>query len=146
MRSRRSNNMFDDYKEYKKQGGWGIGQILLTSIAAIIVISLLGWGLSWILTPLRVTSVQHVEHEWDFAYTRIEALKSTAVMVCDAEKAYNNATDENTRTQRQTQLIALENNYNRQVAEYNQEMDNAFKAGLVKPADVPRDAPTLIQM
>lgn len=114
----------------------------------VLVIALAGctWALNWALTPFRILSVEHVEKEWTFAYTDIKALEQTAQMVCDAEDAVTNAINDNERVQRNTQLIALKNNYNRVKAEYDKELANRFAAGIVAPADVPRVAPTLDEM
>ena len=116
------------------------------SFLIIVVAAFFTWLVGWVILPMRITSVNNVEKQWRFAYEYLESLQAAAQQVCTAEKAMNNATTENERIQRQTQVIALENNYARIAADYDARLRNAFEAGLVAPPDVPRQAPNLSSM
>ena len=65
--------------------------------------------------------------------------------VCTAQVAASNESDPFIRSQRQSQVLAYQQSYNRLAAEYNAQADNVFEGSVVNPPDVPRNAPTLDQ-
>lgn len=121
-------------------------QWLGIAVLAIVVLIPIGWGLGWLSVPFQTTSAQNVREQWKFAYQFDEDLQAQARNACIAEKAYNEAPAGDVKTQRQTQLIANEQNYNRIAADYDARLRNAFEAKLVRPSDVPDKAPTLAEM
>lgn len=123
---------------------WLLFAIILLFLAVAIMVPT-GWALGWWAEPWRVTSAQNVREQWRFAYTYDESLQAAARQVCSADAALGSATTDTERTQRRSQLIALEQNYARIQAEYDARLRNAFEAGLVAPSDVPRKAPDLAQ-
>lgn len=133
--------MFLDENEEPR---WGM--ISLVIIVIIFFGGWISWAAGWLDAPRKITSVENVEKQWAFAYQFDESLQATARQVCTAEKAIEQATSENTKTQRQTQAIAIEQNYARIEAQYNAKLRNAFEAKWVKPSDVPQTAPTLEEM
>jgi hypothetical protein len=115
-------------------------------LAAAVVVAAGAFVYNWVVLPLRITGEENVRKQWTWAYTQYEALQATAQQVCSAEKAVNSAASDTERTQRNTQLFAYENNYARLAGEYDARMRNAFEAGLVRPPDLPANAPTLTDM
>lgn len=113
---------------------------------AIVGILILGWALGWMGGITRVGSVDNVRDQYADGYRNFEALKASARNACRAQNAVERAVDANERTQRQTQLVGQEQNYERIAASYNAAMADAFRAKYVKPADLPQSAPTLEEM
>jgi hypothetical protein len=120
---------------------WGIWLI-----AIVLVLGLVGtlgsFLFGWFREPARIYGVDNVRDQWQFAYEYEESLKTIASNYCTAATAVAQA-DPQTKSARETQRIAQENNYNRVRAEYDARLRNAFEAKLVKPADVPERASTL---
>lgn len=136
---------FDDLYQVQPTAK-GISWFLKWFFAITFVVLVMGgvvWGLKWLLVPAQVASVENVREQWRFAYQYDESLRAIAQQICSASKAVREAEDSNEKTQRRSQLVALEQNYARVEAEYNAKLRNAFDAKLVKPSDVPEKAPTM---
>jgi len=141
--------MHDD--EYSSEVGWFRRQtpigLLFKTIGVFlifgIIFTVIGLLSGWFSTGANIISPQHVSSEWDFAYTYDKSLTASALNWCSAKKAEDAETDPAIKVQRVSQTLAREANYNSIQARYNAELANAFKAKLVKPPDVPRQAPTL---
>jgi len=103
-------------------------------------------GLGWVALPFSKVSVDNVEKQWAFAYQYDESLQATARNVCSADKALSQAQGSDEQTQRRTEVMAYEQNYQRLQAEYNQKLRNAFETKYVRPNDVPNRAPELADM
>lgn len=114
-------------------------------IAIVIGIGLLGLGLGWFGAGTRVVSAENVREQFRDGYTNYESLTAIAANHCSAQKALDATTDPSERTQRVTQVAAQEQNFNRVAANYNAAMSDAFRAKLVKPADLPERAPSLAE-
>jgi len=119
------------------------GKIIGIGIAALVGVVVFGWAFGWFVTPLEITSAENVRKQWAFAYQYDESLKAAAMQVCSMERAVKEAQVSEERMQRQSQLLAFQQNYVRIEAEYNAKLRNAFEAKMVKPADVPNKAPSL---
>jgi len=116
-----------------------------TIITLLIAVAVAAWILGWIAAPFGIGSYSNVREQYGAAYQNSEALKATAINVCSAEKAVAAATSDSERSQRQTQVLAFEQNYARIAASYNAAMANAFAAKYVRPSDLPEHAPTLAE-
>ena len=142
-------------------------------IGIILLVTGVFWVLGWLMVPGQVTSADNVQQQWAFAYQYDESLKAIATQVCTADKAVDTAMSDEEKaisraeskegtlkerdvraaesmrdevTQRRSQEMAYEQNYARVAAEYNTKLRNAFEAKHVAPNDVPRIAPTLLEM
>lgn len=116
----------------------GIGIFVILVMAASIA------G-GWFDTGARIVSAGHVEDQWRTAYDRYNALRATAAQACDMERIVAESTGE-AQTQRQSQLLALRQNYVRIAGQYDAALADPFRARLVRPRDLPANAPTLSQM
>lgn len=103
-------------------------------------------ALDWFFTGAGKVSPENVQKQWAFAYEYDESLQAVARQVCSAEKASTAATDPSEATQRRSQVMAYEQNYQRLQGDYNQKLRNAFEAKYVRPSDVPDRAPELDNM
>ena len=125
------------------------GSVVMTAlviIAAIFFLMAFSWAMGWVSVPFQVTSAQNVQDQWKFAYTFDESLQAAARQVCSTESAIKAADNTNEASQRRSQLLAIEQNYARIEGQYNARLRNAFEAKLVRPGDVPAQAPTLDEM
>jgi hypothetical protein len=120
---------------------WGCAIIVV--IAALSLIGVYAhFALGWLAEPARVIGVDNTRQQWAFAYQYDESLHTIANQYCTAATAVAQS-DPVTKPQRESQRIAIENNYNRVRAEYDAKLRDAFQAKLVKPPDVPDRAPAL---
>ena len=120
---------------------------IVFSVVGVLLLILIGlWALGWMTVPFQVTSPENVQKQWAFAYQYEESLRASASQYCSARSAVESATSDNEKSQRRSQMLAVEQNYARIQAEYDAKLRNAFEAKLVKPSDVPTQAPTLTEM
>lgn len=118
---------------------WLVGIFIFLAV----LFGVIGFVGGWLSVPGKVASPQNVEKQWDSAYSNFNSLRAQAQTVCDAEVQVRQAEAGSVKTQRESQLAVYQQNYRRIEADYNQAMDNAFKARLVKPPDLPDKAPSL---
>lgn len=123
-----------------------------TIYAAFVIVAIglvsgaAGWISGWASEPGRVTGVDNVRAQWQFAYDYDADLRAIAQQVCNAEVMVENATSDAALEQRQSQVLAYQNNYERVRSEYDGRLRDAFRAKYVAPDDVPDKAPTLVDM
>jgi hypothetical protein len=141
-----NENDFRDFRPDRKTTafatswlGWGLGII----VAFGIIIGAVNFIGGWLSQPAKVYGVKNVREQWAFTYDFSESLKAIQSQYCSADRAVKDAIDNVERSQRTSQRIAIENNYARVAAQYEATLANAFKAKLVRPADVPEHAPKL---
>ena len=108
---------------------------------------LAGWlTVDWMFFSTSKISSSNVSAQWKFAYQYSESLKTIARQACVADQAVSQSEGSEERTQRRSQALAIKQNYARVQAEYDAALKNAFEAKYVRPADVPAEAPSLVQM
>src|SRR3989344_2199193 len=136
--------MSNEYRDlYPNKGFLGLGLVWWGVILGIVVVGIVSnFALGWIATPFRVAGVQNVEKQWEDTYTWYNKLKASAGNVCQAETVLKTAPEAD-KSQRQSQVMAYQQNYRQIQSDYDASVQNAFKAKLVKPADLPATAPTL---
>ncbi len=124
-----------------------MGKIIFRAAAGIVLLSLLlggiGFAAGWFREGARVVGVENVKAQWQFAYDYNESLGAIATNYCAAKQAESEQTDPSIRVQFTSQVLAHSANYSRVASEYNGRLDDAFRAKLVAPPDVPRQAPSL---
>ena len=123
-------------------------KVLLAFVFGAGSVGVTAWACGWVRTGAHVVSAENVKAQWQFAYDYEEDLRSAASQWCTVKKAEDTAAkagDSNVLGQRQSQRIALEQNYARIKADYDARLRDAFRAKLVKPGDVPSRAPELTE-
>lgn len=126
-----------------------LGLAVAASLAVIvisIILGAIGYASGWIGEAGRVTGVENVREQWRFAYDYDEDLRAIAVSHCAAVETAEGETDPDIGAQRNSQTLAIEQNYARVAGDYNAALRDKFRAGLVAPPDVPERAPTLTEM
>lgn len=121
-------------------------KVLGIAVVVILVLSVVGLALGWLTWPIDLGSRRNVEVQYRVGYDTYESLQATAQSVCTAQKAYDSETDTTLKSQRQSQLLAYETNYNRIAADYDAWSRNIFEGGIVRPGDLPARAPSLSEM
>lgn len=141
-----------DYDEEVVTNWFGrqtVGGLALKVFGVLVVLSLCLTGghfaFGWFNTAVEVVSPTNVKAQWQFAYDYHENLKAIANNWCSLKKAEEAETNPDYKTQRISQRLAVETQYRTKQAEYDGRLDDAFRAKIVAPPDVPRHAPTLEQ-
>lgn len=111
-----------------------------------LVLAAMGFVFGWITLPIQKGGVQNVEQQFTYGYQTKKALEATARSVCLAQKAYDVETDPALKSQRQSQLLAYQANYSRLEGEYDAWAANVFQGKVIRPNDLPAQAPTLSGM
>lgn len=139
----------DDYRDGQREFFWTLPRVLLGIFAVIVssfllavVTTPLTIGFGWFQGEANLRSFNHVRDTYQFAYDHVGTLKSLQSNVCIAKLAVDASTAD-VKSQRETQLIAIEQTYNRVEQEYDAYMDDHFRGKVIKPADLPYPAPTL---
>lgn len=112
-------------------------------VVGVLVIGGLGLALDWFSAGKDIVSPENVREQYRFFYDTIEDLEKQAGIVCIAEDALERAEGESARNQRDSQLIAAMQVYEGLVADYDARARDVFRGEVVKPGDVPDEAPTL---
>jgi len=136
------SDIYPDRETTKATLSWGVW-IILIIVALGAVIGAINFVGGWLSQPAKIYGVENVRAQWEFAYTYDESLGAIQRQYCTAKQAVADSVDAVERSQRNTQMIAVHNNYDRVEAQYNAALRNAFKAKLVWPSDVPEKAPSL---
>ena len=123
---------------------WGL--LVGAVLGAVIVLSLLGLAFNWFGAVVERAGPQNVAEQWRFAYDYDESLRAIARQVCSAGDSLDAAQGDEEQTARRSQLLAYQQNYDRVRAEYDARLRDAFRAGIIRPGDVPERAPTLERM
>ena len=121
-------------------GGF-VGVIIL---AAILV--LVGIGFGWFSGEANLRSFDHVKATYREAFDDVNSMDANARQACTFTQAVKDATaagDTSTATQRQTQLLAVENNYDRIKGEYEAYMNDHFRGNVIRPKQLPLPYPTI---
>lgn len=131
------------------EGNWNwkvFWQVVWISFVVSIVLAVMGFVFGWITLPTDKGSARNVEEQFTYGYTQINALRSTARSVCLAQAAYDSETNPDLKSQRQSQLLGYESNYSRLEGEYDAWAANIFQGKVIRPLDLPFQAPTLNEM
>lgn len=120
--------------------GMKVGGVIL---ALSLLFGVIGFVGGWFSAAVKVVSPANVKDQWRFAYDYDASLEAIAQQWCTAKAVEDAETNPDYHSQRITQRVAIENNYAAVAAKYNGRLADAFRAKLVKPPDVPSQAPLL---
>lgn len=120
--------------------------ILTVVIVLAVGIPLLGLPLGWYNKVVDVVSPNNVEAQYTAIYQDYQALQKGAQNVCDLRTARDQATSDDEKSQRVSQVLASQQLFNRNAADYDARWMNAFQAKYVGPHDVPTIAPTMSEL
>ncbi len=146
----------DDWDRDKKRAGkygfpmglfvkWGLSLMALMVVLGV-VFGVGVFALDWFRAGRDVFGPENVREQFRLAYDRYEGLEALAEQVCNFETSLEAAESTTARQQIESQRLAVANNYSRVRAQYEAAYDDAFRAGLVGPRDLPDKAPALAEM
>lgn len=120
---------------------WGCG-----IIAVLVLLSAIGAftnyiGL-WGQAAVTVISPENVKAQFQAAYDDINALNAVGQNICTLAKARDAEPNADLKSQRESQVLAQEQNFQRIQNHYNAYIHDAFRAKYVRPRDLPDPAPT----
>lgn len=136
---------YDNYVENSKPTHLAV-KLILVGFVILLLLCGLGWVFRWGKAATDVVGPENVKAQWQFAYDYDESLRASASNWCTLRKQEVQAGkigDRDAMNQRGSQRIATEQLYERNKAEYDARLRDAFRAKWVKPTDVPTKAPTL---
>lgn len=126
--------------------GW-IAAIVAFVVLVSLIVSIGGIFGGWFSEATHQVSAANVKEQFRFVYDDLNSLKAEARQICTAQQAVKDAgTDPAVVSQRETQLIAEKNNYNRIAGEYDAHLQDAFRSKYIRPSDVPSRAPSVSDM
>lgn len=120
-------------------GAQKVGVAALT-IVAVVVLTVVGFAMKWGQTAVDVVSPANVKAQHSAVISGWESLQASARNACSVGSVQ---TDENSPTFVENPVVAYEATYRSAVVDYNQRMENVFKAGIVAPAGYPDRVPNL---
>lgn len=121
--------------------GLGAAVLLLSAVGGI-----LGFANNWFQAGVTVISPENVKAQFQAAYDDINSLSAIAQNICTLTKARDaELKGSEAYTQRESQLLAQEQNFQRVQNHYNAYIHDAFRAKYVRPRDLPDPAPTEAQ-
>ncbi len=146
----------DDWaKDRKRAGKYGfpMGLLIKWGLSFMALMVVLGvifgvgiFALDWFRAGRDVFGPENVREQFRLAYDRYEGLEALAEQVCNFDTNLAAAESPSARQQIADQRLAVANNYSRVRAQYEAAYDDAFRAGLVGPRDLPEKAPALDEM
>jgi len=121
-------------------------RVLGTIVVLGVLVTLLGIPLGWFNKAVEVVSPKNVEAQYAAIYQDYQALQKGAQNVCDMRSARDQSTSDDEKSQRVSQVLAVQQLFNRNAADYDARWQNAFQAKFVGPHDVPTTAPLLADL
>lgn len=123
-----------------------IGLVLVVIVAVffiMVVTTPLTIGFGWFRGEANLRSFNHVRATYQEAFDDANAMDANARQACRLKVMIGVETDPAVKTQRQSQLLAIENNYDRVKGEYDAYMRDHFRGGVIRPQQLPMPYPTL---
>jgi|GEM_PF-3554056 hypothetical protein len=147
--ARRIKDYDEDYDEDYVGNMTPLGvalRIVGLAVVLIVIGTLIGIPLGWFQKGAEIISPDNVEEQYAAIYQDYQALEKGAQNVCDLRVVRDSSSTADEKTQRVSQVLASQQLYNRNAADYDARWQNVFEAKLVGPNDVPTTAPTLNDM
>jgi hypothetical protein len=149
------NSWRDDYKQAQGDYFWtlprALGALFVTIVAIfllMVALTPLTIGFGWISGEAKLRSFEHVRDTYREAYDDVNSMEANARQACRAQQRVDDAKktgNVNVVSQRESQLAAVENNYDRVKGEYDAYMTDHFRGGVIRPGDLPMPYPTLAE-
>ncbi len=143
----------DDYRNASRGGrwllprvsGWFIGLFFLgLLIGVIMLIGTIGFG--WFSGEANLRSFNHVRATYQEAFDDVKSMEANVRQACRFKQQVAEAKasgDTSTANQRETQLLTIQNNYDRIKGEYEAYMSDHFRGGVIRPQQLPMPYPTI---
>jgi hypothetical protein len=122
--------------------------VVLAGYLLAVAFTPLTLGFGWVSGEANLRSFGKASQNYAEAYSDARAMDANATQACrlkDAVAQAKSAGDQNAVNQRESQLLAIENNYDRVRGEYDAYMQNHFQGGVIHPKRLPIPYWTLSQ-
>lgn len=136
----------DEFKEGSRDFLWTLPRVLGLAFVGIVAVFLLAVALTpltiafgWYNGEANLRSFNHVKATYQEAYDDVNSMEANVRQACRIQPLV--AAD--TTGQRQSQLLAVENNFDRIKGEYDAYMSDHFRGGVIRPRQLPMPYPTL---
>lgn len=106
-----------------------------TIIGAVIILALLGFGLGWFKAGTDIVSADNVKKQHELVIDKYNSMIAAADNVCTAQGTVEKG--ERSPTLVENPTTAYEATFRSIVKDYNNAVDNLFKAKIVKPEGYP---------
>jgi hypothetical protein len=116
---------------------------IAAALAIALALLLISFACGWINAGREIVSPKNVKAQYGLAYDDYEAMGALARQACRVDAVIQEEKDPAVRSQRLTQRVAIENRYDTVAAEYEARIEDLFRAKVVRPRDLPAEAPTL---
>lgn len=143
----------DEFKSGQRYFFWTLPRVAVGVMAIIVVVFFIAVattpltiGFGWYKGEANLRSFDHVKATYQVAFDDANAMDANARQACRFKKQVDEAKasgDETAANQRQSQLLAVETNYDRIKGEYDAYMSDHFRGGVIKPQQLPMPYPTL---
>jgi preprotein translocase subunit SecF len=143
--ARRIKDYNEEYVNNLTPGGIFL-RVLGVIVVLGIIFTILGFGFGWFNKAVDVVGPKNTEAQYTAIYQDYQALQKGAQNVCDLRSARDAATSDDEKSQRVSQVLASQQLFNRNAADYDSRWQNAFQAKYVGPHDVPTTAPSLSEL
>lgn len=140
----------DDYKNVARDAWWTLPRAIGAVFALIVAVFLLAVTLTpltiafgWFQGEAQLRSFGHVRDTYREAFDDVNSMDANARQACRLDVQIATETDSLVKTQRESQLIAIENNYDRIKGEYEAYMRDHFRGGVIRPRQLPMPYPAI---
>lgn len=141
-----------DYRAASRHVWWTMPRALVLALALVVCVFLLlvattplTIGFGWFKGEAQLRSFGHVRDTYREAFDDTAAMDANVRQSCRLQTQIAAETDPSVKAQRQSQLLAIENNYDRIKGEYEAYMRDHFRGGVIRPAQLPLPYPTLAE-
>lgn len=140
----------DEFRSGQREFFWTLPRVMLGVFALIVAVFLLmvvttplTIGFGWFSGEANLRSFEHVRQTYSEAFTDANGMDANARQACRLKAQIATETDPSVKTQRESQLLAIENNYDRVKGDYDAYMADHFKGGIIRPRQLPYPYPSL---
>lgn len=141
-----------DYRGAQGDFFWTLPRAVVAVFAVIVAVFLLlvvttplTIGFGWFSGEANLRSFGHVRDTYREAFDDTAAMDANVRQSCRVQAQIATETDASVKSQRQSQLLAIENNYDRIKGEYEAYMRDHFRGGVIRPQQLPLPYPTLAE-
>ncbi len=147
------NGYRNDYSQGQREFFWTLPRAFGAAFVLIVAVFLLAVavtpltiGFGWVTGEANLRSFSHVEQTYREAFDDVNSMDANVRQACRYQELANHAKDSGDNSaynQRESQLTAVENNFDRIKGEYEAYMGDHFRGGVIRPSQLPMPYPTL---
>lgn len=143
----------DDYRQGQSEFLWTLPRVMFAVFVSVLAVFLLmvaftplTIGFGWFKGEANLRSFSKVQETYREAFDDVNAMEANVTQACRIQRLADEAKaagDTVTYNQRQSQVAAIENNYDRVKGEYESYMSDHFRGNIIRPQQLPLPYPSL---